>query len=142
MNDAPNTPFSGFWKRLTASLIDDFILWLLLAAALSPIFMLSGGGTEPILSVIGVLILIAVPWIYTAGFEASAKQATPGKLALGMEVTNLEGEQIGFGRATARYFGRIASATLFFVGYLMAGWTEKKQALHDKMAGCLVVDRS
>jgi uncharacterized RDD family membrane protein YckC len=71
--------------------------------------------------------------------ESSSKQATLGKLALGIVVTDLNGNRISFGRATGRYFGKIVSGMIFAIGYIMAGFTEKKQALHDMIASCLVV---
>ena len=71
--------------------------------------------------------------------ESSAKQATVGKMALGIIVTDLDGRRIGFGRATGRYFAKILSALTLGIGFLMAGFTERKQALHDMVASCLVV---
>ena len=60
-------------------------------------------------------------------------------MALGLLVTDRQGNRIGFGRATGRYFGKIISALILFIGFMMAGWTERKQALHDMMADTLVV---
>jgi uncharacterized RDD family membrane protein YckC len=71
--------------------------------------------------------------------ESSAKQATVGKMALGIIVTDLDGRRIGFGRATGRYFAKILSALTLGIGFLMAGFTERKQALHDMVASCLVI---
>jgi hypothetical protein len=68
-------------------------------------------------------------------------QATPGKLAFDLKVVDELGQRIGFGRATGRYFGKIVSGAIFYVGFLMAGFTERKQALHDLMAATLVVFR-
>jgi len=59
---------------------------------------------------------------------------------MGIKVTDLNGNRISIGQATGRYFGKILSALILYVGFLMAGFTEKKQALHDIMASCLVVD--
>jgi uncharacterized RDD family membrane protein YckC len=73
--------------------------------------------------------------------ESAPQQATLGKMALGLKVTDLQGEPISFARATGRYFGKIVSSLIFFVGFMMTGWTEKKQALHDIMAGTLVVKK-
>jgi uncharacterized RDD family membrane protein YckC len=78
-------------------------------------------------------------WLYFALMESSAKGATLGKMALGLRVTDLSGNRISFGRATGRYFGKIVSGMIFSIGYIMAGFTQQKQALHDIMAGCLVV---
>jgi uncharacterized RDD family membrane protein YckC len=49
------------------------------------------------------------------------------------------GDRIGFWRATGRYFGKILSALILGIGFMMAGWTHRRQALHDKLAGCLVI---
>ena len=72
--------------------------------------------------------------------ESSAKQATLGKLALAIKVTDLNGNRISFGRASGRYFAKIISGLIFCIGYIIAGFTEKKQALHDMIANCLVVN--
>lgn len=58
-----------------------------------------------------------------------------------MKVTDLQGEPVSFARATGRHFGKILSTLMLLIGYLMVGFTEKKQALHDKVAGCLVVNQ-
>jgi uncharacterized RDD family membrane protein YckC len=73
--------------------------------------------------------------------ESGSMQGTLGKKLLGIKVTDMEGGRIGFGRATGRYFGKILSGMIFMVGFLMAAFTEKKQALHDMLAGTLVVKR-
>ena len=135
--------FAGFWKRFAAAFIDGLILIVLGAIAGGLIgfwYGLSTGGTSEGAEALGQMAGILVGWIYYASFESSGKQATPGKLALGIEVTDLNEQQIGFGKATGRHFGKIISGLILFIGYIMAGITEKKQALHDKMAGCLVVN--
>ncbi len=73
--------------------------------------------------------------------ESSPTQATLGKMALGIKVTDLAGKRVGFGKATGRYFGKIISALILLIGFIMVAFTEKKQGLHDKMAGCLVVNK-
>jgi len=85
------------------------------------------------------LIILVLEWLYYALLESSAWQATLGKKALGLEVTDLAGVRITFGRATGRYFARYISFFTLGIGYLMAGFTEKKQALHDMIAGTLVI---
>lgn len=82
---------------------------------------------------------IILQWLYYALMESSSKQATLGKMALGIKVTDLEGKRITFGRATGRYFGKILSGLILNIGYIMAAFTERKQALHDMMANCLVI---
>jgi uncharacterized RDD family membrane protein YckC len=79
-------------------------------------------------------------WLYFAYFESSEWQATLGKRALNLVVTDLQGHRISFGRASGRYFGKLISGKLCLgIGYLLAGFTEKKQALHDMIASCLVL---
>lgn len=84
-------------------------------------------------------ISIIIQWLYYALMESSSKQATLGKMALGIKVTDMNGNRISFGRATGRYFGKIISGLILNVGYIMAAFTQKKQALHDLMANCLVI---
>jgi len=69
-------------------------------------------------------------------------RATVGNMALGLVVTDLDGRAITFARATGRYFGKWISESIFGIGYVMAAFTEKKQALHDLIANTLVVRRS
>lgn len=82
---------------------------------------------------------LAISWVYSALMESSARQATLGKAALGIAVTDLDGRRISFGKGMARGLGKIASALLLFAGLIMAGTTARKQGLHDIMTGCLVV---
>jgi uncharacterized RDD family membrane protein YckC len=84
-------------------------------------------------------IRMVLNWLYYALLESSTWQATLGKKALGLEVTDVEGRRISFGRASGRFFAKIISALILFIGFIMAGFTEKKQALHDIIAGTLVI---
>ncbi|MFC1717630.1 RDD family protein [Candidatus Poribacteria bacterium] len=88
------------------------------------------------------LLVLPLYWLYSALLESSSKQATLGKMALGIVVTDMELQRISFGRATGRYFGKIISVMIIYIGFLMAGFTEKKQGLHDMMANCLVVKKN
>jgi len=74
-------------------------------------------------------------------FEASAWQATPGKRVLRLYVADVHGQRVTFARAAARNLAKIISSLTFLVGYLVAGFTERKQALHDILSGCLVLRR-
>lgn len=86
-----------------------------------------------------VLITSAIiSWLYFALMESSAKQGTLGKMALRLHVTGMDGNRISFLRGTGRYFSKIPSAIILCIGYVMAGFTERKQALHDLMASTLV----
>jgi len=115
------------------------------AAAGAPFAVLAGwdfawGGYAG-LHVLMFFINISVAWLYASLFQSSRLQASPGMLALGLHVTALDGARIGFGRATGRFFASYLSAMILFFGYFMIGWTQRKQALHDMIAGTLVVRR-
>jgi uncharacterized RDD family membrane protein YckC len=155
----PQAAYAGFWLRFVALIIDSVVLSVagaIIAFPLVGAMGLSGllrgaygpdGGAMrpedmlPVMSIVFRFILISavLKWLYYALLESSSWQATLGKKALGLEVTDLEGRRIGFGRATGRTFAKIISAMILYIGFLMAGFTEKKQALHDMMAGCLVI---
>ncbi len=156
--DQPAVHYAGFWKRFVAYLIDDLVLsaaGVFVALIVGGIFGLSilsafSGDADStvaliaaalsaiLLAIVGILI---AGWLYFALMESSANQATLGKMALGIKVTDLDGNRISFGKATGRYFGKIVSSMILYIGFIMAGLTEKKQALHDIMAGCLVVNK-
>jgi uncharacterized RDD family membrane protein YckC len=104
-----------------------------------PWALLTGAPTQQVMAI--QLLVTMLSWLYFASFESSVWQATPGKRLLGLVVTNLEGHRISFARASGRYFGKILSGTLFFIGFLIAGFTPRKQALHDLLASCLVLRR-
>ncbi len=75
--------------------------------------------------------------------ESSSYQGTLGKMALGLIVTDLQGRRVTFGRASGRFFAKIITGLIpFALGYIMAGFTEKKQALHDMIASCLVLRKN
>jgi uncharacterized RDD family membrane protein YckC len=88
---------------------------------------------------LAIAIVIIAEWLYFAGLESSTMQATVGKMALGVRVTGLDGGRIGFGRATCRLLAKIVSGLILYIGFIMAGFTARKQALHDMMCGTLVV---
>lgn len=122
------TEYAGFWKRFAAILVDGIILGIV-GGVLVGIFGQQLGGS----------INALVGWLYFAGMESSDRQATIGKLALGIYVTDLYGDRISFARATLRYFAKFVSAITLMIGFLMASWTERKQALHDIIAQTIVV---
>jgi uncharacterized RDD family membrane protein YckC len=149
----PAVQYAGFWRRFVAIIIDSLILsvpsgLLALIFGLRTSALFAGGEDMVDLESILALVMGAmwiwvmafiIQWIYFAAFESSHFQATPGKLALGIAVTDTEGKRISFGRASARFFGKIISKMILYIGYMMAGWTQRKQALHDILADCLVV---
>jgi uncharacterized RDD family membrane protein YckC len=125
--------YAGFWRRVAAVLLDGLIIGGVTAPF--TVGMSSGNRYSTTASSISTVVW----WLYSALMESSAKQATLGKMALGIRVTDLDGNRIGFGKATGRHFAKILSALILGIGFLMAAFTEKKQALHDILAGTLVV---
>ena len=132
--------YAGFWKRFAAAAIDGIIMTI-------------GGGA--IVFVLGVFLPddpdavqrmgsslgLILNWIYFTVMESSPTQATLGKMALGIKVVDLESNRISFAKATGRYFGKAISFFILFIGFIMVAFTNKKQGLHDMMAGCLVIDK-
>ena len=136
--------YAGFWKRFSAAVIDWLILIFLafIELAFTSLATIDPLDLDPAMLALNAVVTASTAfWIYFAAFESSSKQATPGKMALDIKVTDLNGRRIGFGKATGRYFGGIFSAVILGIGLIMIAFTEKKQGLHDKMAGCLVVNK-
>lgn len=134
--------YATFLSRFLASLIDSIIVYILsfLAGAIVGFFFgLATGGSDGA-GTLGFIVGTVIGWLYYAVLESSEKQATLGKQALGIVVTDLNGGPISFGKATGRYFAKYLSAIILLIGYIMAAFTEKKQALHDMIAGTLVMD--
>jgi uncharacterized RDD family membrane protein YckC len=138
--------YAGFWMRFLAYLIDTFLL----SAVFFPLGLVLGlaigasDGVEnsPLLGVAGSLsrvVSIAAGWLYFSLLESSSWQGSVGKKLLGLRVTDMNGQRISFGKATGRYFGKILSGMICLIGFIMAAFTEKQQALHDMLAGTLVV---
>jgi len=139
--------YGGFWIRVVAAIIDAIILRVVAA----PVGIIFGGlglaGMMSGLPHVGLrlfgggvtfIVLIFGSWLYGALMESSPYQATVGKMIFGMKVTDLYGNRISFGRATGRHFAKWLSGMVFCVGFIMVGFTERKQGLHDLLAGTLV----
>ena len=137
--------YAGFWKRFAAFILDYLIVMVLGLVAGGIVGFIYGMSVTPpdkkIAEALGAIAGLLVWWLYFAIMESSRKQATLGKMALGIRVVNLEGGHISFARATGRNFAKILSGLILMIGYLMAGFSARKQALHDMVAGCLVVVR-
>jgi uncharacterized RDD family membrane protein YckC len=152
--------YAGFWRRFVAWFL-DMVLLLIILAPIRYIFMpasirkvfsaeyMQHKHTEdmPPIPSIGDLITLSVlivlmyliTYLYYALWESSQQQGTPGKLALGIKVTDVHGQRLSFWRASARFINRYITNATLLVGYMMAGWTSHKQALHDKLGNCLVI---
>jgi uncharacterized RDD family membrane protein YckC len=73
-----------------------------------------------------ILFFFLLPWIYFAGMESSNRQATIGKSAMGVIVTDINGDRISFARATTRHFLSFISYLILYIGFIMISFTEKK----------------
>lgn len=145
--------YAGFWLRFVAIIIDAIVLGFAgfiialpfgTSVAMRGIFMRRPIDPEELMhfyqSMFPVFFIrFILNWLYFAFMESSAWQATLGKKVLGLEVTDMAGRRISFGRASGRYFGKILSWLTLMIGFIMAGFTAKKQALHDFLAGTLVI---
>ncbi len=134
---------ASFGIRLGAHILDAIVAFVLAFIAGFVVGITLGGTMlRDMVPAFGAVAGIVSGWLYYALMESSPNQATLGKMACGLFVTDIRGQRIGFGRASGRYFGRILSAIPVGVGFLMCAWTEKRQCLHDMMAGCIVIRKS
>lgn len=140
--------YGGFWIRFVAVMIDGFIV----SAVVYPVsfiiaIAIAGAGYAVRMPDVGIHLVAAISafslgvfgnWLYEALMLSSQRQATIGKMILHLRVTDLDGDRISFGRATARHFAKWVSGLILAVGYIMAAFTDRHQALHDMIAGTLV----
>ncbi|MNV45455.1 RDD family protein [compost metagenome] len=137
--------YAGFWKRYAAYFI-DYILLTVVTLPLSMIINVMGAGSgnegvQVALTLVVMLLSMVISIGYYAGFHASRGGATLGKMAVGIKVVRGNGERISFLRAFCRYLATIVSSLILMIGFIMAAFTERKQALHDMMCDTLVVDK-
>jgi uncharacterized RDD family membrane protein YckC len=153
--------YAGFWLRFVAIIIDGIILaiagWIIIGPILATMGIASGMSlsdlTDPtdVAAMMGVFaamfgvsyfIKLAIDILYHAFMETSKYQGSIGKMALGLVVTDINGQKIDFSKALIRNLCKIVSGMILCIGYIMAGFTDKKQALHDMIAGTLVMKKS
>ncbi len=147
-------PYAGFWRRAVALMIDSFIVSIpctvVYAVIMGALALRLGARNTPAaeadvaFAMIGSLMLMqvlvaAIFWLYFALMESGKSQATLGKKIMGIKVVGADGGRISFARATGRTFGKYLSYMILNFGYYMAGYTKKRQALHDLMADTFVV---
>jgi uncharacterized RDD family membrane protein YckC len=153
--------YAGFWKRVGAFILDYIVLFIpgkligalfgatAAEAAMRQAQLASPGDPQVMLASIeqyfhvmwpALLLSTVMVWLYFALCESSAWQATVGKLALGIRVTDLQGNRISRPRALGRYPAKFLSYLIFCIGFLMIAWTQRKQGLHDLIAGTLVLN--
>ena len=153
--------YAGFWLRFVAAIIDGIIInivnWLILAPILASMGIASGGmfpgfgGEEfdPAQFIGALSAMLGIAWVvktvvdvlYHSFLESSKFQGSFGKLALGLKVTDTSGVKLDFVKAFIRNICKIISGAILAIGYIMAGFTDKKQALHDMIASTLVVKK-
>ncbi len=126
--------YGGFWIRFVAVIIDTIVL------IIPNIFFQYMANSADLVStaLVWSLMALVLNWFYYPWMESSSMQGTFGKRALGLRVIDRHGNRISFGHAIGRNLAKILSG-IFFIGYIMAGFTERKQGLHDLIAGTMVV---
>ena len=146
--------YAGFWRRCGALIIDQLVLGLAFyAVAFLVVVATAGSGAwngvsedhVPVWFFIAYFAMIGCYYIAAAFYyslqESSTHQATLGKRALGIKVTDTQGRRISRKHALGRWFAASLSYLSLYIGFLLAAFTARKQALHDMVAGTLVVDR-
>lgn len=157
-----NTNYAGFWQRFLALIIDSILIGVIRSILVIPILAAVGlsfvsdfqnldtADSSDIIAMVAAIFAAAMAMaaissvisiLYFSFLESSKYQASVGKLALGLIVVDLDGNRIDFGKALLRNIGKLVSAFILFIGYIMAGFTDKKQALHDMIASTLVVKK-
>jgi uncharacterized RDD family membrane protein YckC len=157
---------AGFWTRFAAFVIDGIVTGLFFLPAY--IALLAGpteiescsldssgnidfdgtvqnglcevptGGTIAVAVILGIVGFVGVLF-YWAKLEGGSGQSL-GSRALGIRVVDTAtGQPIGGGRAIGRYFARILSALVCYLGYFWMLWDPEKQTWHDKLANSVVV---
>ncbi len=148
MNESHYT-YAGFWLRAVAFIIDGVVVAIpavILGALFSAILpaILRPDSVETILEISTLLLYVSyflIFWLYFTKMESSKRQATYGKKWLGLKVTDMNGQRISFGRANKRFWAKFLSGLILNIGFMMAGFTAQKQALHDMIAKTLVLKK-
>ena len=149
--------YAGFWRRSIALLVDAVLfglLWAIVGAAYAlaedavlqgSVFRPDGSDLSRALTLFGVgewVVLFVLVFSYFALLEALPGQGTPGKRLFGLRVADRDGKRVGIGRSVARTALKPLAAAILMVGYVMAAFTRRKQALHDVLSGSVVIRRS
>lgn len=146
--------YAGFWRRTAALCIDSLLVAIVFYAIFFAGLMVLGGGLDALGNVDALgagalggflaVVYLAYPIasaLYYVGMESSARQATLGKMAVGIKVTDTDGRRLGKGQALGRWVSHLLCYMTLYIGYVMAAFTDRKRGLHDMVASTLVVDR-
>jgi uncharacterized RDD family membrane protein YckC len=167
--DTPQTKdtvvtYASFGARFVAMIIDYIIIGVLQGVVITPILAVMGLGIASqaqgndlenlsdaeaiglvgtMMAGIGTTLIVvwSISLLYFAILESSKSQASVGKMALGIKVTDVNGDRLNFGKALLRSVGKVISGMIMYIGYIMAAFTEKKQGLHDMIANTIVVKK-
>jgi len=127
--------YAGFWRRFIASVVDS----ILLTTAFNILMWFAFPDSLKENQIFLFVITIILTWLYYALLESSAKQGTLGKIILGMKVVDYNNQRISFAQATGRHFSKIISTVILMIGFIMIAFTQRKQGLHDMIAGTLII---
>ena len=139
--------YAGFWIRVVATIIDGIVLWVVnmiisfaLIGGSVGMGMASGGDYAGfgMMIVLTYLIMLGIQISYFALLESSSRQATLGKMAVGIKVGDERGQRISVANAFGRAVMRIISGLILCIGYIMVAFDIRKQGLHDKVANTVV----
>jgi len=136
--------YAGFWIRFVALIIDSIVLgvvnMIISFALLGTSVGMGAGSYEGLGAMLFVYYcLILVLYVgYFALMESSVRQATLGKMAVGIKVGDEHGQRISGLNAVGRYLSKLISGIILGIGYIMAAFDQRKQALHDKIASTVV----
>lgn len=150
--------YASFWERFMAIMVDGFLitvgligLSIILGIIIQPLTQSEVVGQTPeyafgyaVGTALALMLFTGLPlltWLYFAVLEGSAQHATIGKRIMGIRVTTVQFEPVGFGLATLRFMAKLLSTVTVF-GFIMAGFTDKRQALHDLMTSTIVVKKT
>jgi uncharacterized RDD family membrane protein YckC len=136
-NPSPIVKYAGFWRRVAASFFDNAVATLVGLGFVIILLILK----VPIPQWVSDIFPLLIFWLYFSLMESSDKQATVGKIILGIRVTGIDGNKISFLRATGRVFAKFLSLIALGIGFLMVAFTKRKQGLHDMVSETLVVKR-
>lgn len=132
--------YAGFWKRLAAAVLDLLVLLVPMVIIGIVAALLTGPRSKA--TATADMAALLIPWLYFAAMESSRTQASVGKLVFGLRVVGMDGQRLSFVRASSRFLGKILSVLSLGFGFVMVGVTHRKQALHDVMGRCLVLNRA
>lgn len=135
--------YAGFWARVVATLIDMVVFMVVGGIGAVAVYM-AGGISETGEPQAGYMVGLDIAWfilgvLYYVLMEAGPTQGTLGKMAMGLKVTDTDGNRISNLRSLGRYFARFLSAIILLIGYIMCAFHPRKQTLHDVLCGTLVV---